>query len=360
MAETAAYVVVHAEPLKAAVRAIVSRTGSTAREAELVAEQLVQANLTGHDSHGVGMLPRYVEVFRAGHLKVNQHVRVVLDNGALLTLNGNMGYGQVMGHEAMEHGIERARKHGVAVVGLHNSHHIGRIGHWAEQCIVAGLVSMHYVNVVSQPVVAPFGGSDSRIVTNPFCVGIPRSGADPIVLDFATSRIAVGKVRVAMNKGELVGPGTLIDHQGAPTRDPNVMFKPPLGAILPFGEHKGYGMAMVCELLGGALSGGRTLHERSPGREIINNMLSIIIDPQRMGTAAHLSAEAAEFVEWVKQSPVADGVDRIKVPGDPERDNRRERGAKGIPIDPTTWAEIIGAAAELGMNKQELEKHAGL
>jgi len=360
MHENTSYVTVHAESLKAVARAIVGRTGSSAREAELVADQLVEANLTGHDSHGVGMLPRYIEVFRLGRLMVNQHVSVVLDAGALLTLDGNMGYGQVMAYEAMQMGIARAAAHGVAVVGLSNSHHIGRIGHWAEQCIAAGLVSMHYVNVVSQPVVAPFGGRDARFVTNPFCVGIPRPGEEPVVLDFATSRIAMGKVRVAMNKGVEVGAGILLDHQGEATRDPQVMFRQPFGAILPFGEHKGYCLAMVCELLGGALSGGRTLHERTPGREIVNNMFSIIIDPQRLGTAANLAAETAEFAAWVKESPLAQGVDRIKLPGEPEQDNRRERGAKGIPIDPTTWTEIIGTAGLLGLTQREVKQLAGL
>ncbi len=358
MADAASYLTVRAEPLKAVVRAIIARTGSSEREAALVADQLVEANLTGHDSHGVGMVPRYVEVFRLGKLKPNQHVSVVLDGGALLTLDGNMGYGQVMAYEAMQLGIERAGRHGTAVVGLSNSHHIGRIGHWAEQCIAAGLVSMHYVNVVSQPVVAPFGGRDARFVTNPFCVGIPRPGEQPIVLDFATSRIAMGKVRVAMNKGVEVGADILLDQRGEPTRDPRVMFERPPGALLPFGEHKGYCMAVVCELLGGALSGGRTLHERTPGREIINNMFSIIIDPGRLGTAANLSAETAEFAAWVKQSPLGAGVDRIKLPGEPEQDHRRERGAKGIPIDPTTWAEIIAAAALLGLKQGEIERLA--
>lgn len=360
MNENTSYLTVHAAPLKAVTRAIIGRTGSSEREAGLVADQLVEANLTGHDSHGVGMLPRYVEVFRLGRLKVNQHVSVVLDGGALLTLDGNMGYGQVMAYEAMQMGIERATEHGAAVVGLSNSHHIGRIGHWAEQCIAAGMVSMHYVNVISQPVVAPFGGRDARFVTNPFCVGIPRPGDEPILLDFATSRIAMGKVRVAMNKGMELGANTLLDHQGEATRDPRVMFRQPFGAILPFGEHKGYSLAVVCELLGGALSGGRTLHERSPGREIINNMFSIIIDPQRLGTAANLSAETAEFAAWVKESPLAQGVDRIKLPGEPEQDHRRERGAKGIPIDPTTWTEIIGAAGLLGLTQSEVEQLAGL
>jgi uncharacterized oxidoreductase len=360
MSENASYVTVHAAPLKAVTRAIIARTGSSQSEAGLVADQLVEANLTGHDSHGVGMLPRYVEVFRLGRLKPNQHVSVVLDGGALLTLDGNMGYGQVMGYEAMQMGIARAGVHGVAVVGLANSHHIGRIGHWAEQCIAAGLISMHYVNVVSQPVVAPFGGRDARFVTNPFCVGIPRPGNEPILLDFATSRIAMGKVRVAMNKGVEVGADTLLDHEGEPTRDPRVMFQPPFGAILPFGEHKGYCLAMVCELLGGALSGGRTLHERTPGREIINNMFSIIIDPQRLGTAANLAAEMEQFAAWVKESPRAPGVDRVKMPGEPEQDHRRERGASGIPIDPTTWSDIIGAAELLGLTRREVEQLAGV
>jgi hydroxycarboxylate dehydrogenase B len=360
MAETMSYVTVRVEPLKAVVRAIVTSAGSSAREAELVAEQLVEANLTGHDSHGVGMLPRYIEVFLSGGLKVNQHVSVVRDAGPLLTLDGNAGFGQVMGFEAMERGIERTAQHGVAVVGLFNSHHIGRIGHWAEQCCAAGYVSTHYVNVISEPVVAPFGGGDARFVTNPFCVGIPLPGKEPILLDFATSRIAMGKVRVAMNKGEQLKPETLLDHRGEPTTEPSTLFADPHGAILPFGEHKGYGLAVVCEILGGALTGGGTLHYKPPSRAIINNMLSIIIDPNGLGTAANLSAQTAEFVKWVKQSPVAQGMDRIRIAGEPEQESRRSRGADGIPIDTTTWTEIIAAAASLGMKRQDVEKLAGI
>ncbi|QQP90135.1 malate/lactate/ureidoglycolate dehydrogenase [Skermanella sp. TT6] len=360
MSTTMTYVTIAAEPLKAVMREIVTAAGSSPREAELVADHLVEANLTGHDSHGVGMLPRYVEVFLAGDLKVNQHVAPVTDAGALLTLDGKAGFGQVMAYEAMEQGIERAARHGVAVVGLSNSHHIGRIGHWAEQCIRAGYVSMHYVNVISEPVVAPFGGRDARFVTNPFCVGIPLPGREPVLLDFATSRIAMGKVRVAMNKGEQVKPETLLDHRGEPTTDPNELFAEPHGAILPFGEHKGFGLAVVCELLGGALTGGGTLHHKPSSRAIINNMLSIIIDPNRLGTAANLSSETAEFVKWVKESPVARGVDRIRIAGEPEQDSRRRRGAEGIPIDATTWGEILDAAAQLGLKRPDIERLAGL
>jgi uncharacterized oxidoreductase len=358
--KTTSDVTVAAEPLKAAVRAIVECAGSSEREARLVAEQLVEANLTGHDSHGVGMLPRYVEALAEGGLQLNQQLRVVSEAGALLMLDGNAGYGQVMAFDAMMLGIERAAEHGVAVVGLANSHHIGRIGHWAEQCVAEGLVSIHFVNVISKPVVAPFGGRDARFVTNPFCVGIPMPNGDPILLDFATSRIAMGKVRVAFNKGEAVKSETLLDAQGEPTTDPGSLFAEPSGAILPFGEHKGYGMAVVCEILGGALAGGVTLHGRPTERAIINNMLTFIVDPGRLGTAERLAREAMAFAEWVRASPPMQGVDHVRLAGDPEREWRRQRGAGGIPIDATTWTQILEASASVGLAAAEVQRIARL
>jgi len=347
------------ERLRAVVRAVVEGGGSGEREARLVAEQLVDANLTGHDSHGVGMLPRYVEALAAGGLRAEQQLAVVTDAGPLLMLDGNAGYGQVMAFDAMTLGIERAAVHGVAVVGLANSHHIGRVGHWAEQCVAAGYVSIHFVNVISRPVVAPFGGRDARFVTNPFCVGIPMADGELILLDFATSRIAVGKVRVALNKGEQVKPDTLLDANGEPTTDPSAIFAEPGGALLPFGEHKGYGMAVVCEILGGALAGGMTLHERPASRAIINNMLTFIVDPRRLGTAERLASEAMAFAEWVRASPPLAGVDRVRLAGEPERECRRARAA-AIPIDATTWTQIIDAAASTGIERAVVERIAGL
>jgi len=253
----------------------------------------------------------------------------------------------------MRLGIERAAEHGVAVVGLANSHHIGRIGHWAEQCVAEGYVSIHFVNVISRPVVAPFGGRDARFVTNPFCVGIPMPSGEPIILDFATSRIAMGKVRVAYNKGERIKPDTLLDARGEPTTDPGAMFAEPGGALLTFGEHKGYGMAVVCEILGGALAGGATLHDRPTRRAIINNMLTFIVDPRRLGTAERLAGEAMAFAEWVRASPPLAGVDRVRLAGEPEREWRRARAA-AIPIDATTWSQIVAAGEQLGLPAAEL------
>ncbi len=164
------------------VQAIWRQAGSTAREAELVADHLVQANLAGHDSHGVGMIPSYMASLAQGQLQLNQHAEVVRDAGAVLTLDGARGFGQVVASEAMALGIERAGKLGLAAVALHNAHHIGRIGHWAEQCARAGFISIHFVNVVGDPMVAPFGGSDRRFGTNPFCAIFPRPGRTPLLL----------------------------------------------------------------------------------------------------------------------------------------------------------------------------------
>lgn len=344
-----------ADRLEAVARTIVSAGGSAEREAALVAHQLVAANLTGHDSHGVGMLPRYVDALVAGDLLPNQKPTVVHDAGMFLTLDGNRGYGQVMGHEAMALGIARARAHGTAIVGLTNTHHLGRIGHWAEQCVGAGLVSIHFVNVISRPIVAPWGGRDARLGTNPLCIGVPRAGAEPILLDFATSRLAQGKVRVAFNKGERLPEGALLDVGGEPTVDPRAGVLEPYGALLPFAEHKGYALAFLCELLGGALAGGPTLHVRDRRRGILNGMLTIILDPERLGTSANLQTEMTAFIDFVRESPRRPGVDRILIPGEPERETRAARSAHGIPVDGNTWAEILAAGAKLGVPERALD-----
>jgi hydroxycarboxylate dehydrogenase B len=350
----------NAAKLTDAIRAIVKAGGSSDREAELVSTNLVEANLKGHDSHGVGMIPRYVQSVVNGGLAVNAHVKIVLDTGPLLTLDGLTGYGQVIGHEAMELAAERARSNGVCLVGLANAHHIGRIGHWAEQCIDHGLVSIHFVNVISRPIVAPWGGSDARHGTNPFCVGIPRRGKDPIVLDLATSKIAQGKTRVAHNKGVSLEPGTIIDNTGHPTVDPRYTVVPPYGAILPFGDHKGSGLALVCEILGGALSGGQVVKGPSDGKHnVINGMLSIVIDPDKLGTGENLAREVESFVAWHTGSPPAPGIDRVRIAGEPERETRTKRLAEGIPVDPTTWQDILEAGKKFGLDPAALETIVG-
>ncbi len=355
-------IIFSAPKLTAAVEAIVAKGGSNAREARMVAENLVEANLKGHDSHGVGMIPRYIQSLKEGGLAVNQAPKIIFDTGPIVRLDGQAGYGQVIGHDAMNISIERAKKHGLCAAGLYNAHHIGRIGAWAEMAVAAGLVSMHFVNVISRPIVAAWGGGDGRFGTNPICIGVPRKGKDPIVLDFATSRIAQGKTRVAHNKGAKLPPGTIIDNEGRPTVDPRFTVIPPFGAILTFGEHKGYGLAMMAELLGGALTGGPTQRKAFNGnvQGVYNGMMTIVLDPEKLGTSEHFQAEVDAFTAWVQSGPKAQGFDKVRLAGDPERESKAKRLKDGIPVDTTTWGDIIAAGDKVGVGRAEIEKIAGI
>jgi uncharacterized oxidoreductase len=307
------------------------------------------------------MLPRYANAFLEGDLKVNAHAATRLDSGSLLALDGQAGFGQVIGTEAMQLGIARAHENGSCIVALANAHHLGRIGAWAEMAVAQDLVSIHFVNVISRPVVAPWGGRDARFGTNPFAVGIPVPGREPVLLDLATSVIAQGKTRVAHNKGETLAPGQLLDDRGEPTTDPKFGVVPPFGSLRTFGEHKGFGLALVCELLGGALAGGLALHAAGDGRQrVLNGMLTILLDPHRLRDATVYGPEMQAFLDWVTQSPPQAGTDRVRVAGEPERESRARRLAQGVPVDTATWGELLAAAAKLGRDPRALERLAGV
>ncbi len=342
-----------AADLRGQCAAILGAAGSSANEAATVADNLVLANLSGHDSHGVGMVPRYVDAILEKGLVPNASAKVVLDAGALVSMDGQRGYGQVVGEQAMALGIDHAKAQGSCILALANAHHLGRIGHFAEMAVGRGLVSIHFVNVLSRPVVAPWGGGDGRYGTNPCCIGVPLGKQPPFVLDFATSRVAQGKMRVAHNEGRKVDPGYLIDEDGRPTTDPAVVVVPQarglFGALMPFGEHKGYGMAMACELLGGALTGSGTWHRPADtARSVVNGMLTILIDPVKLGTADAFEKEALAFVDWLRQSPAAPGHEAVLIAGEPERAARKAREKQGIEVDDTTWAEIVAAGKKVG------------
>jgi uncharacterized oxidoreductase len=348
--------------LRAAIGELMLGFGSTPQEVALVADNLIEANLAGHDSHGIGMLPRYANAYLEGGLVPNAHVDVKLDGGSLLALDGGGGFGQVIGHEAMSLGIERATAHGSCIVALANAHHLGRIGAWAEVAVAAGLVSIHFVNVITRPIVAPFGGGDARFGTNPFAVGIPVKDREPVILDMATSVVAQGKARVAHNKGERLAVGQLIDNHGEPTSDPGYAVTEPFGALRTFGEHKGFGLALVCELLGGALAGGLATHDQGAGRQrVLNGMLTILIDPARLAVddGAQFGQETRAFLDWVAASPPVAGAERVLIAGEPERAARLRRSRDGIPIDPTTWNEVLDAARKLGRDPAVIDALAG-
>ncbi len=349
--------IIQANSLTQLVTAIFEQGGSEKGEAELVASSLVRSNLMGHDSHGVGLVPTYIEHILNGTLKPNTPVECVRDDGAIMMFDGQNGFGRRVAGEAMSAAIERCRDTGVALMTLRNAHHVGRIGAYGEMAMDAGLISLHFVNVTDHnPAVAPWGGAEPRFVTNPVCIAVPATdNMPPTLLDMATSQIAMGKVRVAMTKGVSVPEGMLLDNQGQPTTDPNVMYAEPRGALLPFGEHKGSGLALMCELLAGALSGGGTIQPGNARRaSIVNNMFNIVVDPTRLVDMTWLRSEIDATLDYVKSARQADPQTPIMVAGDPERARIEERTASGIEVDDTAWGLILDAAGSVGMTEQAL------
>ena len=346
-------IIVEHEALEELVKKMIQAVGSDEGEAIVVANNLVEANLMGHDSHGVGLAPRYMSHAVAGTLTPGAKITRITDNGVYLLLEGNMGYGQIIGRDAMNMGIDKVKDSGAAIVGLRNVHHLGRIGAWGEMCARAGFISIHYVNATGhKPYVAPYGGYEARYSTTPYCTAIPATEKTPmLVLDMATSRVAQGKVRVAhYAEKEMPMPDALVGPNGKLTTDPGVMFRDPMGALLSFGEHKGYGLALLCDILAGGLAGGGTARpELNTGETIRNNMLTIIIDPQQFNSGGSFGAEFDSLVEFVKSGQPAEGFDKIRVAGEPEQETMAERKLKGVPIDTNTWEEMEKLGCENGL-----------
>lgn len=347
------------EQLKGLIAGIFRTSGSDESEANLIANNLTESNLSGHDSHGIGMVPSYIERVQRGAINVNQHATVKWQNGPIVQIDGNLGYGQVIGSETIDIGMEKARESGAAIVALRNSHHLGRIGAWGEKCADSGFVSIHFVNAIGlNPQVAPYGSGEARYSTNPCCVALPATQQQSrIVLDMATSKIAMGKVRVARNKGDKIPPGILFDPDGKPTNDPDVMFGTPRGALAPFGDHKGYALSFICETLAGALINGGTCVPRNQVQNTtINNMLSIVLDPNALGDADVFRTELNEITSYVKSARPAEGVAEILVPGDPERLAKEKRLEVGIYVDDNTWQEVVASAKSVGLQSGDIDQ----
>ncbi len=356
-----------AEILKGVGKKIFHSMGSSPNEADIISKHLVKANLMGHDSHGVGMIPIYVKNFHEKILFPNIVPEVTVNEPSILVFNGKRGFGQSVAHNAMRQAIKRCKKTGLVLMGLNNCGHMGRIGSYGEQSTAAGLISIHFVNVTDRsPAVAPFGGSSARFGTNPICLAVPQTSTDdPLILDFATSKVAVGKIRVAINKNEKLPDGIVIDFSGKPSNDPNVMKQHIYpnetsdireGAVLPMGGYKGFGLSFFCEIFGGILSGGTTIQQKNKRLGgIINNMSTIIIDPEILVENAIFQTELTDLIDFVKSSSQVDPDRPILVPGEVERQRLKSRKISGIEIDDQTFDQIINAAKSLNINETYLD-----
>jgi uncharacterized oxidoreductase len=337
---------------------VFTRVGCRSEEAGRVSASLVDANLTGHDSHGVIRVPRYVDWVRTGDLIPNQSIKRLVDTPVIGVVDGRFGFGQIMAPMAVDIGIEKAKATGLSAISLRNSGHVGRVGEWAERAAAAGLISIHFVNAAGSILVAPFGGLERRLSTAPFCVGIPREKAPPVVLDFATSLVAEGKVNVASHGGKPLPPDALIGPDGALSGDPALLYGPPTtdgvrdhrqgaGAIRAFGEHKGSGLALLCELLGGSLTGNGATE---PDRKFANGMFSLYLDPKRIDPSHVFDADMTRYLDWFQQAKAIPG-EAILTPGEPERAARAKRGKSGVPLPNEAWAAILAAARSVGVNR---------
>lgn len=335
--------------------AILVAAGSNEAEAREVAQHLVEANLKGHDSHGVGMLLTYVKNVQDGLLHPNRHARLVTEFGAIAVFDGEMGYGQVLAREATEWGIAKAKTDGLAAVALRNAHHIARVGAYGELAAAHGLIALYFVNVLHAPGrVAPYGGIEGRYGTDPVCIAYPSSAGKPaIVLDFATSKIAAGKIRVAFNQGKELASDTLIDKHGRESRDPALFYAGDRSeaSILPFGEHKGSGLALVTHLLAGVLTGSGVMHGTMADVGIKNGLFSIFIDPARFGDVAEMERNRQTLIDWVKSATPRPGFEAVQVAGEPEQTSKATR-SNNIPVDENTWKTIQEAAKLAGLKER--------
>jgi len=345
------------ESLKLLIGDLFARAGCGDEEAAVIADHLVEANLVGHDSHGVIRAPIYLQWMGQEKVFAGKSLDVVVDTGPLVVADAGLGYGQWTGRQAVAIGVDKCREHGVAIVALRNAAHLGRIGTWAEIAAKEGLVSLHFVNTTGLGMfVVPTGGRDARLSVNPVCVGVPIEGRDPIVLDIAAAASAEGKLKVARNKGVPVPDDTIVDANGNPTNDANDFYGPeggrPVGAILPFGGHKGYGLGLVAELLSGALTGGGC---SVPGKTLLEQgMLSIYVDPLKLQSDGTLFDEIKRYVDFVKTSRPTTPGGEVLVPGEIENRNRAARSS-GLELDDTTWSQIVEAAKSVGVEDDLIE-----
>jgi uncharacterized oxidoreductase len=296
--------------------------------------------------------PQYVGFLKDGKYKAGVPLTIINETPAVLAADAGWGLGQVQAHRLLAKLIPKAKTLGVAAGSLRNCGHTGRLGEYAEVAAKHSLALFASVNSHGAGRrVAPPGGTEGRISTNPICLGVPTTG-DPVVLDFGTSVAAEGKVRVYHQKGEPTPEGWLLDHAGNPTTDPSVLYTDPRGTILPFGGsqvYKGFGLGLLLDLLAGGLSGGRCSNADAPMAGIGNAAVFTVFDPAAFGGVECFLAETTGLTNYVRACPPADPAKPITLPGDPERAMKAARLQAGIPIPDGTWALLVKTAGELGV-----------
>ncbi len=359
-------VYVDAQAMERLVGAVFERAGCDAEEAHRIAWRLTGANLRGHDSHGVLRTRRYVEWMEEGKVFPGRRIEVERETEVLAVIDGDYGFGQTVGEQAVDLGVRKASRHGVAVTALKNAGHLGRIGDWAERAAESGCASIHMVNVRGSLLVAPYGAIERRGSTSPFCAGVPLPGAPPIIHDFATSVVAEGKAMVALLGGKPLPGDALVDADGNPTSDPRPLYGETSpgrthdphagpGALNAFGLHKGSGLNFFMEMFAGALTGSGTAAALGDTgkRRFCNGMLSIYMQVDAFHADDWFAREVGAYVEYWKAARPSRPGGEVLVPGEKERRTMVERRESGLPLSEGAWEDILAAAEKVGMSDGE-------
>jgi LDH2 family malate/lactate/ureidoglycolate dehydrogenase len=337
---------------------LLKAAGATDEEARIVSTYLVRANLAGVDSHGVLRLTEYIDGIRGGFIKPRSRFEVVNETNSTALVNGNWGFGQVICTKAMQLAIQKADRNGVSVVGILNCNHIGRLAEYSTMAIEHGMIGFIAAN--ADPCVAPYGGKHAVLSTSPMSYAIPAGQEAPIVVDFATSAVAEGKVRAALSKGMRIPEGWIVNSAGHSSTDPADLYDPPLppervklsGALLPSGGHKGYCLSLVVEALAGALTGNRCDGEVKSG--YTNGVFIFVLRIENFLSLDSFKSTIDRLIRSVKESPRAEGVNEILIPGEPERREEDRRSKAGIPLPDTSWESIRRICKSYGLDAMSL------
>ena len=326
------------------------RVGAPHATAKRVSSALVDANLTGHDSHGVFRIMEYLDRIEDKEVIPEALPSVLDESGGMALVDGNWGFGQVSAEYATELAIEKARQHKIAGVGVVRCSHIGRLGEYSTLAARAGIIALVTAGGFGVPPgAAPFGGSKAALSTNPISMGFPATKIPMVLMDFATTQVAAGKIRVAAEKGEQLPPGCILDTEGRPSTDPQDFFDG--GTMQHFGAHKGYGLSVAVDLLGGALTGAPLYAETQMGKSIYgtSGTFIIAIDPEAFRPLDQFHSLSDALIGRIKDIPPAPGVREVLIPGEPELRMFEQRSTEGIPLPERTWEQIVDAATSLGV-----------
>jgi len=340
-----------AESLRDIASDLLVAAGTSLENARLIGDSLIDANLAGHDSHGILRLPRYLQAAMNGRVNPAVEPAIVSKKAATAVIDAGYGWGQTAMWLATNTAIDLAKEFGIAAAAVQRCFHIGRVAPYVEAVANEGMIGIAMAN--AGPAVAPYGSRQRIFGTNPIAWAAPRAdGKPPVCLDVATSTLAEGKLQVALSKGEAIAPGILLNSEGALSVDPNDLYSG--GALLAFGAHKGSGLSMLAQLVGRGLAGLEPSYVDGPRG--VNGPFIIAINIASFAPLAQFLAATEDQCRVIKESAPASGFDEVLLPGEPELANRRVREVEGILVPDMIWENLVAVAAELGVAIEEVGK----